>query len=203
MVDQRLPEPAPLVVTDPEGTVLDVVLMNTKGFKKSTEQAHLWVVDAQSGRVLPYQGNTSFRELRKRPGWYQAVIDAPAANGGASAAGDNASAATTERAGSQPSAGSAKEGGGGERVLGRLEALVKERKRTLPEGSYTSYLFQEGVDKIRKKTGEEAVELLLAREDGEFVSESADFLYHLIVLFVALDIPVELLLSELEKRLSH
>jgi len=197
MVDRQLPEPAPLVVTDQEGVVLDVVLMNTKGFKKSTEQAHLWVVDRQSGRVLPYQGKTSFRELRKRSGWYQAVIDAAAASGGASAG--------TE----QPSRGAEESPGGErvestrERVLGRLETLVKERKRTLPEGSYTSYLFQEGVDKIRKKTGEEAVELLLAREAGEFVSESADFLYHLIVLFVALEIPVELLLSELEKRLSH
>jgi phosphoribosyl-ATP pyrophosphohydrolase len=88
-------------------------------------------------------------------------------------------------------------------VLARLERLIALRKEELPEGSYTTHLFSEGEEKIRKKTGEEAVELLLAGDAERMVSESADLLYHLLVLFAAREISVTRLLDELERRLEH
>lgn len=88
-------------------------------------------------------------------------------------------------------------------MLARLERLIARRKTELPEGSYTTHLFSEGEEKIRKKTGEEAVELLLAADAERMVSESADLLYHLLVLFAAREISVTRLLDELERRLEH
>ncbi|MFP4565342.1 MAG: phosphoribosyl-ATP diphosphatase, partial [Spirochaetaceae bacterium] len=90
-----------------------------------------------------------------------------------------------------------------EAVLTRLYELVRERQRSLPAGSYTTHLFESGVDKIRKKTGEEAVELILARERGEIVAESADLLYHVLVLLRASEIEVTEILDELGARLAR
>lgn len=69
--------------------------------------------------------------------------------------------------------------------LYRLEAIIKERKEDPPEGSYTASLFAGGVDAIAQKVGEEAVELVIAAKgesDDRFLNESADLLYHVLVL---------------------
>ncbi len=69
--------------------------------------------------------------------------------------------------------------------LCELERVIDGRKREPQEGSYTSYLFEKGIDKIAKKFGEEAVETVIAAkndEDQEFVGECADMLYHFLVL---------------------
>jgi phosphoribosyl-AMP cyclohydrolase / phosphoribosyl-ATP pyrophosphohydrolase len=71
--------------------------------------------------------------------------------------------------------------------LDYLQDVIKDRKRNLPEGSYTAKLFKKGTAKIAQKVGEEAVELLIEamRSDDEaFLNEGADLLYHLIVLLV-------------------
>jgi phosphoribosyl-AMP cyclohydrolase / phosphoribosyl-ATP pyrophosphohydrolase len=68
-----------------------------------------------------------------------------------------------------------------------LQDLIKDRKHTMPDGSYTAKLFRKGTAKIAQKVGEEAVELVIEsmRSDEEaFLNESADLLYHLIVLLV-------------------
>jgi len=72
-------------------------------------------------------------------------------------------------------------------VLDELYQLIESRQRERPEGSYTTYLFEKGLDKILKKLGEEASETIIAakNDDAEqLVAESADLLYHLIVLLV-------------------
>jgi phosphoribosyl-ATP pyrophosphohydrolase/phosphoribosyl-AMP cyclohydrolase len=74
-----------------------------------------------------------------------------------------------------------------ESVLNDLYTLIQSRKQELPEGSYTTYLFKEGLDKILKKVGEEAAETIIAAKNEDRVAlanESADLLYHLLVLFV-------------------
>jgi phosphoribosyl-ATP pyrophosphohydrolase/phosphoribosyl-AMP cyclohydrolase len=68
-----------------------------------------------------------------------------------------------------------------------LQEIIKERKHTLPEGSYTAKLFNKGTAKIAQKVGEEAVELVIEAmksDDDAFLNESADLMYHLIVLLV-------------------
>ena len=78
-----------------------------------------------------------------------------------------------------------------------------KRKRELPDGSYTTHLFQSGADKIRKKTGEEAIELILASSRGEIIYESADLIYHMLVLLLSEDISIDEVLAELGKRAAQ
>lgn len=71
--------------------------------------------------------------------------------------------------------------------LDYLQDVIRDRKHTMPDGSYTANLFKQGTAKIAQKVGEEAVELIIeamTSDDEAFLSESADLLYHLIVLLV-------------------
>ena len=84
-----------------------------------------------------------------------------------------------------------------------LYGLLVGRKESLPEGSYTTYLFQKGLDKILKKVGEESTEVIIAgkaRDKAETIYEIADLMYHVMVLMVELGISVEEVRSELASR---
>ncbi len=84
-----------------------------------------------------------------------------------------------------------------------LYALLKGRKETLPEGSYTTYLFQKGLDKILKKVGEECTEVIIgakSADKAETVYEIADLAYHVMVLMVEMGISVEDIRKELAGR---
>lgn len=88
-------------------------------------------------------------------------------------------------------------------VAERLLRVIKDRKKEMPEGSYTTYLFTQGLDKILKKIGEESAETIIAAKNkskAELTLESADLLYHLLVLFVNEGLEVEDVWLELEKR---
>ena len=84
-----------------------------------------------------------------------------------------------------------------------LYALLQGRKDTLPEGSYTTYLFQKGLDKILKKVGEECTEVIIAgkaQDKAETIYEIADLAYHVMVLMVEAGISVEDIRKELASR---
>ena len=84
-----------------------------------------------------------------------------------------------------------------------LYRLLQGRKRDLPEGSYTTYLFQKGVDKMLKKVGEECTEVIIGGKAGdraETVYEIADLMYHVMVLMVEMGISVEDIRTELASR---
>ena len=84
-----------------------------------------------------------------------------------------------------------------------LYALLEGRKADLPEGSYTTYLFQKGIDKILKKVGEECTEVIIAGKAGdkrETVYEIGDLMYHVMVLMVEMGISVEDVMAELASR---
>lgn len=81
--------------------------------------------------------------------------------------------------------------------------IIRHRRIERPEGSYTSYLFNEGQDKILKKLGEEVTEVVIASKNGEkgpIVYEVADLLYHLMVLLNLHDLTLEDIYGELEER---
>ncbi|MFJ7832004.1 bifunctional phosphoribosyl-AMP cyclohydrolase/phosphoribosyl-ATP diphosphatase HisIE [Peribacillus sp. NPDC097206] len=89
--------------------------------------------------------------------------------------------------------------------LTELEGLIAERKAEMPEGSYTTYLFEKGVDKILKKVGEESAEVIIAaknRDAEELSMESADLLYHLFVLLQEQELPFQAVLDVLKARHS-
>lgn len=84
-----------------------------------------------------------------------------------------------------------------------LYQLLVERKEKMPEGSYTTYLFQKGIDKILKKVGEESTEVIIGGKAGdkaETIYEIADLAYHVMVLMVQMGISVEDIQKELASR---
>jgi len=88
-------------------------------------------------------------------------------------------------------------------VVLELEKTIREREREMPEGAYTTYLFDKGVDKILKKVGEEASEVIIAaknRDPEELKWEAADLLYHLMVLLQEQKLPLKNVLEVLNKR---
>ena len=87
--------------------------------------------------------------------------------------------------------------------LKRLFELIEDRKESRPEGSYTTYLFNSGLDKILKKVGEEATETIVAsknQQTDELVGEASDLIYHLMVLLVERGISLEEITRELKNR---
>lgn len=87
--------------------------------------------------------------------------------------------------------------------LNSLYELLEGRKKDLPEGSYTTYLFQKGIDKILKKIGEESTEVIIAAkadDKKETIYEIADLAYHIMVMMVEMGISVEDIKNELASR---
>ena len=91
---------------------------------------------------------------------------------------------------------------GGE-MFGRLQRIIADVKKNPEDGAYTSFLFVRGIDRIGKKVGEEAVELVIAAKNTEknvVVSEAADLLYHVMVLLNAKGVKISEVCAELCKR---
>ena len=88
-------------------------------------------------------------------------------------------------------------------LLDQLYELIQSRERERPAGSYTTYLFAEGLDKILKKVGEESAETIIAAkndDDARLTAETADLVYHLLVLLVARGVSLTDIAQELGKR---
>lgn len=90
-------------------------------------------------------------------------------------------------------------------TLDHLWATIQARKTAMPEGSYTTFLFQKGENEILKKLGEEAIEVIIAAKgegDERVIYESADLIYHLMVLLAARDLSWEQIEAELARRFA-
>lgn len=88
-------------------------------------------------------------------------------------------------------------------TLGKLETVIAERYAERPEGSYTTYLFDKGVDKILKKVGEETSEVIIAaknKDNNELRSETGDLIFHLMVLLRERGLPLDDVIAEIESR---
>jgi len=88
-------------------------------------------------------------------------------------------------------------------ILKELYEIIKERKTTPAQGSYTSYLFDKGTDKILKKIGEESAEIIIAAKGNdkqEQINEICDLTYHLLVLMAQLNIDINEVNEILEQR---
>ena len=88
-------------------------------------------------------------------------------------------------------------------TLQNLYATIAQRKLTLPPNSYTTYLFEKGLDKILKKIGEESSETIIAAKNSnlpELTGEISDLIYHLLVLMVEKGLPLAAIQEELTSR---
>jgi phosphoribosyl-ATP pyrophosphohydrolase/phosphoribosyl-AMP cyclohydrolase len=89
------------------------------------------------------------------------------------------------------------------RILGTVRDVIEDRRRNPREGSYTNYLFEKGIDKMCKKVGEEAAEVIIAaknRDPAEVRRETADLFYHVLVVLAEQGVPLEDVYRELAER---
>ena len=176
--------------------VLTLAYMNAESFARTVETKETWFW-SRSRNKLWHKGETSGNTQKVVELLLDCDGDAivvlvdpagPACHTGARSCFDSAGTAqliTTDQ------------------LLDRLYDLVKEREKTRPADSYTSYLFNQGLDKILKKLGEESTETIVAaknNEDERLISEVADLVYHLIVLLVARGISLDQIRAELGRR---
>lgn len=87
--------------------------------------------------------------------------------------------------------------------LTELQDFINRRHEEMPEGSYTTKLFKDGINKIAQKVGEEALETVIEATNGtseHLVYEASDLLYHLVVMFASKDLRIEQVAEELHKR---
>lgn len=88
-------------------------------------------------------------------------------------------------------------------TLATLYAVIQQRQQERPANSYTTYLFDKGLDKILKKVGEETAETIIAAKNAnaaELAAEVSDLLYHLLVLLVERGVSLDAITAELSKR---
>jgi phosphoribosyl-ATP pyrophosphohydrolase/phosphoribosyl-AMP cyclohydrolase len=189
----------PAIVQDADGgAVLMMAYMNRESLEKTIEtgEAHFW---SRSRAKLWRKGETSGNVLAVRAIEADCDFDCllvrvepagPACHTGArSCFFENVS-------GESPRAELSD-------VLGRLARTIGERWKSRPEGSYTSALFESGVDRIAQKVGEEATEVVIAAaKEGpsRLAEESADLLYHLLVLWRAAGLDAEEVALTLKRR---
>lgn len=191
----------PAIVQDANtGEVLTLAYMNQESLKLSIEKGETWFF-SRSRNELWHKGETSGNTQKIKQINYDCDQDAlvvkvlpegPACHTGTTSCFSETLFEAEESSPKTPAS-----------FLFDLEAVVAERKSTMPEGSYTTYLFNEGVDKILKKVGEEASEVIIAaknRSHEELSLESADLLYHLIVLFQEQELPLQAVLDVLKER---
>jgi phosphoribosyl-AMP cyclohydrolase / phosphoribosyl-ATP pyrophosphohydrolase len=200
----------PVIVQD-AGTlqVLTLAYMNRESLERTLAHRETWFW-SRSRSSLWHKGETSGNKQRvvaiSLDCDYDAlrvlvVPEGPACHTGAQTCFHNElqEAATEAWAGTGPESSKADLG----EVLSRLHALIESRNRERPEGSYTTYLFDQGLDKILKKVGEECAETIIAAKNDDrqaLVNESADLLYHLLVLFVQRGLTLEEVRQELLNR---
>jgi phosphoribosyl-ATP pyrophosphohydrolase len=179
------PEIRPIVVCDENGGFLFFASTNRKGYAKSIEEGALWLAHPDTDRILPSGKEARLKQIQDRTDYYYAEVLVE----------EGAEASKAAASGAEIFASGSPQG-----ILAELTALIAQRRKDKTEGSYTSYLFQEGPEKIRKKTGEEAIELILARTPQDIVYEAADLVYHLLVLLEAEGIALADVLEELKSR---
>ncbi|MDM5280514.1 bifunctional phosphoribosyl-AMP cyclohydrolase/phosphoribosyl-ATP diphosphatase HisIE [Paenibacillus silvae] len=210
----------PAIVQDVDTReVLMMAYMNRESLKLSLESGEtwfwsrsrqeLWNKGATSGNVqkivsLKYDcdGDTLLVEVKpKGPAchtgavtcFHNEIIGLPANEAGQAGTEESADSSTA----SSSNAESRFE------VLAELESVIAERERERPEGAYTTYLFDKGVDKILKKIGEEASETIIAaknKDNDELRLEVSDLMYHLLVLLQERKLPLDDIMSELSRR---
>lgn len=185
----------PAIVQDAETReVLTLAYMNRESLAKTIETKQTWFW-SRSRNELWHKGETSGNTQQVVSLTLDCDQDAivvlvdptgPACHTGATSCFDTGSNATP--------IGS---------VLDQLYQLIERRKLERPPNSYTTYLFDAGLDKILKKLGEESAETIIAAKNddqGRVVSETSDLVYHLLVLLVARGVSLEEIAKELRQR---
>lgn len=195
--------------------VLTLAYMNEESLKKSLETKETWFW-SRSRAELWHKGETSGNTQKIIDIKYDCDQDAlvvlvvpagPACHTGSYSCFSGSlladSQGESEGEGGQKSAVSSSDRFA---ILNELESVIAQREAEMPEGAYTTYLFDKGVDKILKKVGEEATEVVIAaknRDPEELKWEVADLFYHVLVLLREQKLPLDEVLNVLVERHSQ
>ncbi|MGC2841817.1 bifunctional phosphoribosyl-AMP cyclohydrolase/phosphoribosyl-ATP diphosphatase HisIE [Bacillus velezensis] len=188
----------PAIVQDAASKeVLTLAYMNRESYEKTIETKETWFY-SRSRQELWHKGATSGNTQKVKAIRYDCDQDALivlAEPSGPACHKGSYSCFSPEKADAHDRFG----------ILNELESVIAKRQAEMPDGAYTTYLFREGVDKILKKVGEEAAEVIIAaknRDHEELKWEAADLLYHLLVLLREQSLPLDDVLDVLAKRHS-
>lgn len=188
----------PAIVQDAASKeVLTLAYMNRESYEKTIETKETWFYSRSRGELW-HKGATSGNTQKVKAIRYDCDQDALvvlAEPSGPACHKGSYSCFSPEKADAQDRFG----------ILNELESVIAKRQAEMPDGAYTTYLFREGVDKILKKVGEEAAEVIIAaknRDHEELKWEAADLLYHLLVLLREQSLPLDDVLAVLAKRHS-
>ncbi|MEI0736620.1 bifunctional phosphoribosyl-AMP cyclohydrolase/phosphoribosyl-ATP diphosphatase HisIE [Paenibacillus sp. JTLBN-2024] len=200
----------PAIVQDADSkNVLMMAYMNRESLKRSMETGETWFWSRSRGELW-HKGGSSGHTQKIVSAHYDCDGDTllflvnPA--GPACHTGETTcfyrGFASPALAAAEPGSGAAS---GRHRfsVLEELEQIIAEREKERPEGAYTTYLFDKGVDKILKKVGEETAETIIAaknKDNAELRLEVSDLIYHLLVLLQERKLPLDDIMAELERR---
>ena len=184
------------------GRVLMLGYMSPGALKRTLERGHVWYY-SRSREDLWHKGEVSGHYLNLKEAWVDCDADTilmkvdpegPACHTGQeSCFFTRMNEMPTEFSPGEPSAG----------VLEELFSVIQERKRDMPEGSYTAELLRQGVARVAQKVIEEAGETALAATQGQtdhLPAEVADLLYHTLVLLAASDVTPRQVWAELQAR---
>lgn len=189
----------PAIIQDVESDrVLMMAYMNKESLEKTLESGQTWFW-SRSRQELWHKGATSghYQDVREISFdcdadclLFKVVQTGPACHTGQRTCFHNDLVPARETA-------------AGPAILNELFDIVTARQKEMPEGSYTTYLFTKGLDKILKKVGEEAAEVIIGaknRNRDEVVYEVADLLYHLMVLLAEQKVTPQEVYQELARR---
>ena len=192
-------------IYDDNDTLIDVAVTNEKGYKKSLENGNLWLIFLPTMRLLPFLQDVKYKKLElseKNIFVYYESNSLPKNIENCRKPVEKVDNFTSnqelERL-NETTIVTEQSLFIGESLL-KLEKVISRRHKELPAGSYTTHLFTSGAEKIRKKTGEEAIELLLANSKENIIYEAADLIYHLMVLLESEDINLSQIIHELNGR---
>ncbi len=190
---------APAIVQDATpGQVLMLAWMNAEAWRltKETGETHFW---SRSRQSLWHKGETSGNvqhivEIRLDCDEDTILLRVEPAGPACHTGEMSCFFTTVERRLSETSQAT---------VLDRLAQVIQDRKQNPRSGSYTAQLFERGISESAKKVGEESVEVIVAalsQSDERLVSETADLMYHSLVLLAARNVSLEQVEQELERR---
>lgn len=188
----------PVIIQDSESKqVLTLAYANEEALKKTMENGETWLF-SRSRQELWNKGATSGNTQKVVSVQvdcdgdsviYEVIPNGPACHTGA------------QSCFSETIYGERNESPGD--MLGELKTLIRSRHSEMPEGAYTTYLFEEGVDKICKKIGEESAEVIIAaknRDPEELSMETADLFYHVMVLLQEQGVDLDQVMAVLKER---
>ncbi|RAP74830.1 bifunctional phosphoribosyl-AMP cyclohydrolase/phosphoribosyl-ATP diphosphatase HisIE [Paenibacillus montanisoli] len=186
--------------------VLMMAYMNEESLSRSIESGETWFW-SRSRNELWHKGATSGHTQRIVSMHYDCDGDTlllrveqkgPACHNGTYSCFTNEVAGVAGTDGSAPALSSERFA-----MLNQLEAVIAQRYTERPEGAYTTYLFEKGVDKILKKVGEESAEVIIAaknKDNDELRCETSDLIFHLMVLLRERGLSLDEVMAELGRR---